>query len=128
MTAIAALVAEAIAFAREATSDRVRNHPRTTWLSGDVEGMTVLDPVRYHRDDVVDAALAHLVARVVGAEGHADGEWEGRQAAIRAEVEHGAAWLEDQADRVPPCMGADRAEASLRAKAADCRRWLEATS
>lgn len=72
MTAIAALVAEAIAFANEATSDRVRNHPRTTWLSGDVEGMTVLDPVRYHRDDVVDAALAHLVARVVGAEGRAE--------------------------------------------------------
>lgn len=72
MTAVAALVAEAIAFAKEATSDRVRNHPRTTWLSGDVEGMTVLDPVRYHRDDVVDAALAHLVARVVGAEGRAE--------------------------------------------------------
>lgn len=65
------IVAEAIAFAKGATSDRVRNHPRTTWLSGDVEGMTVLDPVRYHRDDVVDAALAHLVARVVGAEGRA---------------------------------------------------------
>lgn len=61
-------------------------------------------------------------------EGHADGEWEGRQAAIRDEVEHGAAWLEDQADRVPRCMGADRAESSLRAKAADCRRWLQETA
>ena len=122
------IVAEALAHANATTPKDLHGHVRSTCKITDVEATATIEIVRYRRQDVVDAALAHLVARVVGAEGHADGEWEGRQAAIRAEVEHGAAWLEDQADRVPRCMGADRAEASLRAKAADCRRWLEATS
>jgi hypothetical protein len=64
----AAIIAEALAFATESTTALVRNHKRTTWLSGDVEGMVVLDPVRYHRDDVMDAALRHLAERVERAE------------------------------------------------------------
>lgn len=116
MTAVAALVAEAIASAREATSVLVRNHPRTTWLSGDVEGMTVLDPVRYHRDDVVDAALAHLVARVVGAEGRAK---TAEARAIEAIVE-----VLDIVNRHDHCADARRAIEAIVCPACDAWRAL----
>jgi hypothetical protein len=69
---IKGIVEDAWAFAREATSERVRNHRRTIWRSGDVEGGVVLDPVRYHRDDVADAALTRVAKRLVAAEQRAE--------------------------------------------------------
>lgn len=72
-------------------------------------------------------------------EGHADGEWEGRQAAIRSEIAWHIRWCERrwsdlnfQAMHFDACdirrASLDRAMADVDREVADCRRWLQETA
>ncbi len=66
MTAIAALVAEAIQLARESTPPLVNECARVTYRGTDSAWAW------YTRDDVRDAALTHLATRAAEAEGRAE--------------------------------------------------------
>lgn len=66
MTAVAALVAEAIQLARESTPPLVNECARVTYRGTDSAWAW------YTRDDVRDAALTHLATRAAEAEGRAE--------------------------------------------------------